>query len=131
MKTIQFGYHLTLDLYGCPLEKLNNQKVVYDAIDKLSPKIKMHPMIPPYVFGAEPNDKKDPGGYTGFQVIQESHISIHTFSKRGFVSIDVYSCSDFNPDVAKKHFIDIFEPKETEAHFVNRGVNYPAEDIYA
>jgi len=38
--------------------------------------------------------KKDPGGWSGFVIIAESHISIHTFPARRFVSIDVYTCKN-------------------------------------
>lgn len=44
------------------------------------------------VYYAASNDKKGPGGWSGFAVIQESHISIHTFPERGFLSADVYTC---------------------------------------
>ena len=33
-------------------------------------------------------------GVTGIVVIAESHISIHTFPARGFLSADVYSCKN-------------------------------------
>jgi S-adenosylmethionine decarboxylase len=130
METVQFGFHLTLDLYGCPLQPLNHMPTVYDSLDKLPKKIGMTALIPPYVIHADANDAKDPGGYTGFLIIQESHISVHSFAKRGFVSIDVYSCKTFDVEKTKKHFVEIFQPTEVEEHFLNRGVNYPVKDLY-
>ena len=127
---MQFGFHLTLDLYGCPLETLNNMEVVYNCLNDLPTKINMHPLIKPIVVNATANVVKDPGGFSGFTIIQESHISVHTFTKRGFVSIDVYSCKQFNKEEAKKHFLDIFKPKNVEEHYIDRGLSYPDKDIY-
>lgn len=127
---MQFGFHLTLDLYGCPLQTLNNMEVVYNSLNDLPNKIGMHPLIKPIVVNAAANVVKDPGGYSGFTIIQESHISVHTFTKRGFVSIDVYSCKEFDKDAAKKHFIEVFKPKNVEEHYIDRGLYYPDNDIY-
>ena len=127
---MQFGFHLTLDLYECPIETLNNMTTVYDSMLNLPKKINMHVLTHPYVVNADANVVKDPGGYSGFIIIQESHISVHTFTKRGFVSIDVYSCKPFDREAAKQHFIEIYKPKQVEEHFVDRGLYYPDNDIY-
>jgi hypothetical protein len=33
-------------------------------------------------------------GITGFVLIAQSHLNIHTFPRRGFVSADAYTCQD-------------------------------------
>ena len=35
-------------------------------------------------------------GVTGIEVIDKSHIAIHTFDENNTISIDVYSCKPFN-----------------------------------
>ena len=46
-------------------------------------------------------------GWTGFVIIDKSHISIHTFHDGNGVCIDVFSCKTFNEEVVscylKKH----------------------------
>ena len=46
-------------------------------------------------------------GWTGFVIIDKSHIAIHTFYKGNGVSIDVFSCKTFDEEVVfrylKKH----------------------------
>ncbi len=127
---MQFGFHLTLDLYNCPIEKLQSMESVYDSMDLLPAKINMHALIKPIVVNAAGNNIKYPGGFSGFIIIQESHISVHTFIKRGFVSIDIYSCKTFDKEVAKKHFEEIFKPAKIEEHYIDRGLYYPDSDIY-
>jgi S-adenosylmethionine decarboxylase len=132
-KFVQFGYHLTIDLYECPKAPLEDLQLCYDVLNTLPEKLEMHKLIPPYLIPAGSNldaGGKDPGGITGMVIIAESHISIHTFAKRGFVSIDVYSCKPFNQKLAVKHFEDAFKPKESEVHFLNRGEKYPTDDIH-
>lgn len=130
VNTITFGYHLTLDLYGCPKDLLNDMKVCYSALEEIPGKLGMSILTRPYLVRADANDIKDPGGYTGFVTIQESHVSLHTFAKRGFVSIDVYSCKEFDRGLAIKHFQELFEPQDIEENYVIRGTRYPEEDIY-
>ena len=89
METIQFGEHLTLDGYGGNLDALNSKEKVFEFLDTLPEKLGMHKMSEPMIYHSDGNDLKDPGGWTGVVVIAESHISLHTFAKRGFASADV------------------------------------------
>lgn len=125
-----FGLHLTYDGYDCPIDRLSSQETVFKALNELPEKLGMHKLAEPVVYRAPGNNSKDPGGYSGFVVIQESHISIHTFDKRGFVSIDVYSCKDYDINKAVLYFNEVFAPQSTETNVVVRGKNYPAQNIY-
>ena len=128
-----FGLHLMLDFYGCEMEPLASHSICYNALSNLPAKMKMHKLIPPYVIWADSTEDrlgKDPGGYSGFVMIAESHISLHTFIKRGFISIDVYSCHNFNPEIPINYFKNIFKPKKIEKHLIIRGKNYPNKNIY-
>ena len=126
-----FGEHLTLDGYGGNETQLDNQQVVFDFLDKLPELLGMHKMTEPEVFHSDGNDIKDPGGWTGGVTIAESHISIHTFPKRGFASADVYTCKNgMDNDFIIKYFNEAFGFKEIETHFLLRGAKYPAENIY-
>ena len=49
---------------------------------------------------------QDEGGTTGFVVISTSHISIHTWELRRFFQLDVFSCKDFDPDVAVRYIVE-------------------------
>jgi S-adenosylmethionine decarboxylase len=126
-----FGEHLTIDGYKGSLEKLNDKEIVLKCLDELPDLLEMKKLAEPQVYFAPSNDKKDCGGWSGFVVIAESHISIHTFPKRGFVSIDVYTCKNgVDRKFITDYFIGKFELKDVETHFINRGTKYPVEDIY-
>lgn len=83
------------------------------------------------VYHSDSNDIKDPGGWTGIVVIAESHISVHTFAKRGFVSVDVYTCkNDMDNDLIIDYVTKAFDLKDIETNFIKRGTRYPEANIY-
>ena len=126
--TIPFGLHLMLDMYHCDAAALNDKSLVENILNTLPEKLGMHKLTEPVVVYAEPNNIKDSGGYSGFVMIQESHISIHTFAKRGFVTIDVYSCTQFDTDACVNYFSQVFKTNEFEKIIEVRGKHYPAQD---
>ncbi len=130
--TAKFGEHLVFDAYGCNPEKLNNMELCYDVLNTLVKMAEMRPMTPPFVIKSEGNlvlGGKDPGGFTGFVIIEESHISIHTFAKRGFVTIDLYSCKEFPSDGIIEYLKKTFEAKDADVLKMERGLKYPSDNI--
>lgn len=125
-----FGEHVTLDGYRGDEELLNSKDVVLACLKNLPELLDMHILAEPVVYFAKGNDDKDPGGWSGFVVIEESHISIHTFPKRGFVSIDVYTCKNgMDQKYIEDYFIKEFKLTDTETNFIIRGKKYPEKNI--
>ncbi len=124
-----FGLHLMMDMYNCDPKSLDDKDLVQKELDTLPGKMGMRKLIDPVVLFAQPNGIKDPGGWSGFVMIQESHISIHTFIKRRFVTIDVYSCKEFDPKPIIEHFKKLFKTKDVELEVVVRGKKYPPKDL--
>lgn len=130
MEIIQFGEHITIDGYGGDYELLNNQEIVSLVLSDLPKKLGMKTLSTPLVVSAPSNEEKDPGGWSGFVIIAESHIAIHTFPKRHFVSADVYSCRngmDLKTIIA--YFTETFKLSDVETNFIKRGTRYPAENL--
>ena len=120
----EFGQHLTIDASSCTREKLIDQSWVYDILNNLPAKLNMHKMTLPYVA-----KWLDPGatieGISGFVMIAESHISIHTFPEKDYVFIDVFSCKGFDIENAVKLLVNAFEEKKYTKKVVRRGVDFP------
>ncbi len=130
-ETVHFGEHITIDGYGGNEALLDSQENVLKTINGLVTLLGMKLLAQPNVYHADSNNKKDPGGWTGVAVIMESHISIHTFPKRGFLSADVYTCKNgLNAEVITSYFIDSFGLKDIEKNFLIRGNKYPNSNIY-
>ena len=121
-----FGEHLMIDGYGGSFETLNDKDRVLRCLNDLTETLGMKKLSEPQVYIAAGNGKKDPGGWSGFVVIFESHISIHTFPEKGFLSADVYTCRNgMETELILKFFEDAFDLKEGEQNFVRRGLKYP------
>lgn len=128
---MNFGEHVTIDGYGGNFDKLNDKELVLKCLDELPTLLRMRKLAKPQVYWADGNDTKDPGGWSGFVVIEESHISMHTFPARGFISADVYTCKNgVDRKFVREYFTKQFELKDIEENFIKRGTRYPDANIY-
>jgi S-adenosylmethionine decarboxylase len=121
-----FGPHLMMDGYGCDRRKLRDLNLVYRILEELPDRIGMTKIMPPYVFkysGVKPED----WGVSGFVLIAESHISIHTFPEKNFVSVDIFSCKTFQTEEAEAYLKDVFGMEKVECTVVDRGTEFPKE----
>jgi S-adenosylmethionine decarboxylase len=119
-----FGPHLIVEAYGCPNDLLGDLTRISDFLDSMPPRLDMTKIMPPYVFkysGAVPDD----WGVSGVVLIAESHISIHTFAGKGFVTLDIFSCREFDVESAIKYFSDHFHPERIEKQLIMRGREFP------
>ncbi len=127
---MHFGEHITIDGYDGDKEKLNSKELVLQCLSELPKLLGMHTLIDPVTVWAEPNGKKDPGGWSGFVIIAESHISVHTFPGRGFVSADVYTCQNgLDTKKVVAYFRDTFTLADSEENFIKRGTRYPDHNL--
>ncbi len=130
MNTEQFGVHFMMDGYGADKSTLSNPTLLTDMLNNIPTSMGMHTLNEPVVVEVGPKNRKDPGGYSGFVMIAESHISFHTFPNRGFVTIDVYTCqNDLDTDKLTTLFTDVFKIANSDIYVQKRGLNYPSQDI--
>ncbi len=120
-----YGLHLTLDGYGCSKEKLADMNVVFNALDTLPSVIGMHKIITPYVIPYDCREKPEDSGVSGFVMIAESHMSIHTYPEKGYITADVYSCKHFDVDKTVAFLVKAFGIREMERNEVVRGLKFP------
>lgn len=125
-----FGEHLTIDGYGGDFNRLNDKDRVLKCLHDLPEKLGVTKLADPQVYFAPDNESKDPGGWSGFVVIAESHISIHTFPNRGFLSADAYTCKNgLDTQLIIDYFTNTFGLQKVETNLIKRGTCYPAQNI--
>jgi len=130
--TCNFGEHLTIDGYLGSYELLNSRERVLRCLEELPDMLGMKKIADAHVVFAEedPRASKDPGGWSGYVLIAESHISLHTFPGRGFLSADVYTCKNgMNARFIIDYLIRLFDLAEVETHLIKRGTRYPVRNI--
>lgn len=118
-----FGPHLTLDCYGCRKEKLKDVNFIKSVLENLPEVLGLHKLSPPLINYYH----KPTPGVSGFIIISESHISIHTFVEEQFAAIDIFSCKEFDQQKAIDYLVKVFKPEKIEKKFMKRGRYYPVE----
>lgn len=119
-----FGLHLMVDGYGCDLSRLNDEDFIRRFLNEFPEDIGMTKLMSPYVVGYGGTDR-EACGLSGFVLIAESHVSIHTFPSDGYVSIDVFSCKAFDTRAAETEIVRRFGITRLECNILDRGIEYP------
>ena len=60
-------------------------------------------------------------------LIAESHISIHTFPEKNFVSVDIFSYKAFDADLTESYLKKAFQMTKVETNMLDRGTEFPKE----
>ncbi len=119
-----FGPHIMCDIVGIKKEILSDLNFHLNFLKEVPKIINMTPICEPLCFhynGLVPEDS----GITGFQIIAESHISIHSFEKKNYCFVDIFSCKPFDYEKILNYFQEIFQPKELRHYLQKRGLDFP------
>lgn len=127
MEEKPYGLHLTLDGYGANPSLLEDVGLLYETLNGLPALIGMQKIGFPHIAQFK---EKEIAGISGIIMIVESHMSIHTYSKKDFLSMDVYSCKWFDHEKVVEHVKGVYGIKETEINVVERGKRFPAHNLH-
>jgi len=122
--------HLTIDGYGGDPGRLADENLVRALLDQFPNEIGMTKIAPPFVCPYYPSPEGQPAdwGISGFVLIAESHLSIHTFPARGLVWADIFSCKGFDAERVVERVKSTFGLRDTRLHLLERGLEY-AEQV--
>ena len=115
--------HLVIDGYGGDVDKMCDQDLIRGFLDQFPAKLSMTPITEPKVLEYV-GDKPDDVGVSAFVIIAESHISIHTFPKREYVNVDIFSCKAFDDLQALEEVRLLFNFTEVKTWLLNRGLEW-------
>ena len=132
-----FGPHLTLDLYGCDKKKLTDVDFITKVMNEIPEELNMNKFAEPHITDVpgQGENSFDRGGITGFVILVESHMTIHTFPADGYASFDIFSCKDFDKKYAADILMKKLGAKKVETNFITRGrgftKHYPRSPVKA
>jgi S-adenosylmethionine decarboxylase len=113
--TKAIGRHLTVDMYGCGYDNLNNLEFIKTAM--LTAIREANMILLDFCYY-----QFDPQGLTALALLAESHMSIHTYPELGYAAIDVFTCGDHSrPDKAVATLKTFFKPEKTKITNIRRG----------
>ena len=123
--------HLIVDGYGGDPDKLRDVDLIHRFLDEYPAAIGMTKIVPPQVYtykGRVPED----WGVSGFVLIAESHISVHTFPDRGYINVDIFSCNEFDSDNTVQDVEKTFSLPQAKVWTLERGVEHStAQEAYS
>ncbi len=82
------GIEWLLEVFGCPEEVLRSQAILARLFQTIVSRMKLKP-----VGDAVWHHFPDTGGITGFWLLQESHLAIHSFPEFQSACLNVFCCS--------------------------------------
>ena len=115
--------HLVIDGHGLDRDALGDAELVLDFLERHPGEIGMTKIAPAQVHtytGKKPED----WGVSGFVLIAESHISVHTFPEREYMNVDVFSCKAFDTSQSAEIVKRTFRLTSVETRALERGVEY-------
>jgi len=125
-----FGWHLTLDGYLGDPGRLGDIEVIRGWLDQTPAALGMDKLLEPSLVEVGPRNQKDPGGITGIVLVAQSHLSVHTFPRRRFLSADVFTCQDhLDQEFIRRSLITTFGIGEVECNLIARGRSYPLVNL--
>ena len=115
--------HLIVDGYYCNQQALSDSKGLMNFLGTFPEIISMNAISEPQVQEYH-GSKSEDWGLSGFVLIAESHISVHTFPEKNFVNVDIFSCKTFDVyssvEVIKKQF----RTGRIQHQVLSRGLEY-------
>lgn len=109
--------HLLVEYHGCNRALLDDPKSV-EALMRIAAEAAGVTIV------ASVFHPFAPQGVSGVVVIEESHLSIHTWPEHGYASVDFFTCGTGDPERAHEVLREGLEATRAEVLVVERGL-YP------
>jgi S-adenosylmethionine decarboxylase len=92
LKIVPLGAEWLVDAHACDAAALRSREVLSGVFDRIVEELALHPVGPSRwrVFPGA-------GGVTGLLLLEESHLSCHTFPEQSFAAFDLYCCRPRQP----------------------------------
>ncbi|HEY9886649.1 MAG TPA: adenosylmethionine decarboxylase [Vampirovibrionales bacterium] len=121
-----YGPHLVLEGYRCKNSSLLADKsTILNMLGHLPSAIDMTIIMPPRVMEYDGGSVAEESGVSGFVIIAESHIAIHTYPHKGFFTLDIFSCKSFEIQKAIDYVVELFAPEKYDYNVFDRGREFP------
>ncbi len=115
--------HLVIDGYRGDRGRMWDSELIRQFLYDLPDTMGMTRITEPSVLEYHAPKAED-SGISGFVIIAESHISVHTFPRRDHVNVDIFSCQPFDSDMALSRVKELFALEEVETWQLERGLEW-------
>lgn len=109
------GCHLLVDFHGVEAARLNDAVWLEAQLYQAAQAAGATPL------GAQLHHFGSGMGVTGVLLLQESHISIHTWPEHRFAAVDVFMCGACQPQLAVEVLRTALQPEQLTQQEARRG----------
>ena len=113
MKT-SLGTHITWDVYHCKADSISFIPTVKKVLNVIVEALQLSKVN-------ESFKQFEPVGVTGFILLEESHVSIHTWPEHQFAAVDIFSCKPFDADRIQELLMQSFFSDKVIIKQIERG----------
>lgn len=111
---MNIGYHYIWDIHGCDTTKISFEPDVKALLHALIAQLQLTKVKAAF-------KQFQPKGVTGFILLEESHISIHTWPEHQFAAIDLFSCKPIEASLLKPYLMEYFKASDIQFSSLKRG----------
>ncbi len=116
------GHHIIWDAYDCDITAISFVADIKNTLNAIITQLNIKKV-------AEQYKQFEPVGATGFILLAESHISIHTWPENGFAAIDVFSCKPINTQDVNEVIRKMLKCKNLVVKDIARGEKIEIYDL--
>ncbi len=107
--------HLLVEYHGC-------DKALLDDLDRIESSLRAAAVAAGATVVAAAFHRFAPQGVSGVVVVEESHLSIHTWPEFGYAAVDVFTCGECDPPRAHEFLAEALGAARSEVMSVQRGL---------
>jgi S-adenosylmethionine decarboxylase proenzyme len=125
-ETITVGTHIIADFVGISVsvfEKNNYDTMIGPMIENSL--LKNHMTL----LQKSIHHFDDNGAVTALYLLSESHLSIHTWTELTYLSLDIYTCGNCNPENVLKDIVEYLQPNTVQISVIQRGIHTPNKSL--
>ncbi|TWP24235.1 adenosylmethionine decarboxylase [Apibacter muscae] len=108
------GKHFILDVFECDERSISFVKSIQELCNNLVKVLELKKVEEAY-------KQFQPVGVTGILLLEESHLSIHTWPEKRYAALDVFSCRPFDVTKVEGLVIKCFKTKILKPTLIDRG----------
>ena len=107
------GFQVTWDIYT-ELDEIGSAEFIKSTLNQIVNAVGITKVDESY-------KQFEPTGATGFILLEESHLSAHTWPEHQYVALDLFSCKPFDVAMLTTRIESLFEASSVETKVLERG----------
>ena len=111
----ELGRHIILELYDCPERVFNDIPLLENSLCRAAEAMGATVVTSRF-------HQFSPHGISGVVIIQESHLTIHTWPEYRYAAVDIFTCGEIDMEQGVAYLVKALEAKHSDWQLLKRGL---------